>query len=48
MWQKTRRRRIRDGVRFCDGCAEVTSAEQRANRRYERVRWQVQTFGLPR
>ncbi|MGK5671704.1 hypothetical protein ACSNOB_02510 [Micromonospora sp. URMC 106] len=25
-------------VRFCDSCAEVTTAEQRAQRRYDDVR----------
>jgi hypothetical protein len=36
------RRRFAAGVQFCDCCAEVTTAEQRASRRYERVRAQVQ------
>jgi len=26
------------GVQFCDGCAEVTTSEERARRRYERTR----------
>jgi|KBSSwiStaDraftv2_1062776.scaffolds.fasta_scaffold331481_4 hypothetical protein len=37
MFHIARRRTRPAGVRFCDGCAEVTTAEQRARRRYERT-----------
>ena len=32
-------------VRFCDECAEVTTAGQRARRRYEHDRAAVQAWG---
>jgi hypothetical protein len=32
-----RRRTQPSGVRFCDGCAQVTTTEERARRRYERT-----------
>jgi hypothetical protein len=34
-------RGAKDGVRFCDGCAEVTTAAERVERRRERVRVDV-------
>ncbi|MEN3612447.1 hypothetical protein [Plantactinospora sp. ZYX-F-223] len=34
-----RRRSPETEVRFCDGCAEVTTADQRARRRYEECGW---------
>ncbi|WP_173082395.1 hypothetical protein [Phytohabitans rumicis] len=42
------RRRISDGVRFCDSCAEVTTAAQRAERRYERGQASVRAWIVPR
>lgn len=42
------RRNVSDGVRFCDSCAEVTTAAQRAERRYERGQASVGTWTLPR
>jgi hypothetical protein len=34
----TRGRKAPAGVRFCDGCTRVSTAEQRARQRYEDVR----------
>jgi hypothetical protein len=45
LWSR-RRRAVATEVQFCDSCAEVTTAQQRAERRYDRVRTQVLT--LPR
>lgn len=40
-----RRRGTRpSGVQFCDGCAEVTTADERARRRYDRTVAQVHTW----
>ncbi|MFG2104560.1 hypothetical protein ACGFJ5_28615 [Micromonospora echinaurantiaca] len=36
------------GVRFCDSCAQVSTANQRAERRYDRVRAGVHTLISPR
>ncbi|MEV5692529.1 hypothetical protein [Micromonospora globbae] len=36
------------GVVFCDSCAEVSTAAQRAQRRYERARTTVYTLISPR
>lgn len=47
MFRITRRARTADGVRFCDGCAEVTTAAQRAERRYERERQRWQHLTMP-
>ncbi|GIJ52398.1 hypothetical protein Val02_92840 [Virgisporangium aliadipatigenens] len=42
-----RRAAVETGVQFCDGCAEVTTAEERARRRYDRTRAEAQAlFGL--
>lgn len=41
-------RRRRDGVLFCDGCAEVTTAEQRAERRYDRGHAAARMWTVPR
>lgn len=38
----------RAGVRFCDSCAQVSTANQRAERRYDRVRTSVHTLTSPR
>jgi hypothetical protein len=43
-----RRRSREPGVRFCDGCAEVTTAEQRARRRYDRGHTNSYPLMLPR
>ncbi|MCX4385789.1 hypothetical protein OG777_02440 [Micromonospora peucetia] len=34
----------RAGVRFCDSCAEVSTAAQRMQRRYDRARTSVYTL----
>jgi hypothetical protein len=47
LWS-TRRRAVETGVQFCDSCAEVTTTQQRAQRRYDRVRAEVQTLSWPR
>jgi len=36
------------GVRFCDGCAEVTTAGARARRHHERTVLRAQTLVGPR
>lgn len=36
------------GVRFCDSCAQVSTADQRAQRRYDRARTTVYTLISPR
>jgi len=36
------------GVRFCDNCVEVTTGEERARRRYDRVRVALVTWTGPR
>jgi hypothetical protein len=41
MFPFTRRRVVDAGVRFCEECAEVTTAAQRADRLRERVRGQA-------
>ena len=48
MFRITRRSQAAETVRFCDGCAEVTTATQRAERHYERGRAHWQALGLPR
>ncbi|MEU5948036.1 hypothetical protein ABZ793_21080 [Micromonospora sp. NPDC047465] len=32
------------GIRFCDSCAQVSTAAQRAQRRYDRARTAVYTM----
>jgi hypothetical protein len=44
MLPSVRRRTVVAGVRFCDSCAELTTAQQRARRHDARVRAQVQAF----
>jgi len=34
-------------VRFCDGCAEVITPDERAHRRYDRTRADVHTLIWP-
>ncbi|MEV4465162.1 hypothetical protein AB0J51_16245 [Micromonospora echinofusca] len=36
------------GVRFCDSCARVSTAAERAERRYDRARTTVYTLTSPR
>lgn len=48
MFRFTRRARIAEGVRFCDSCAEVTTADQRATSHYERAHTDWRPLGLPR
>ena len=48
MFRIIRRRTPELGVRFCDSCAEVTTADERARRRYDRTRADVQAFTWPR
>ncbi|MFI7491752.1 hypothetical protein ACIBXA_25575 [Micromonospora echinaurantiaca] len=49
MFGKARRWVVaRAGVRFCDSCAQVSTANQRAERRYDRVRTSVHTLTSPR
>ncbi|MEQ4306154.1 hypothetical protein ABNF97_33020 [Plantactinospora sp. B6F1] len=48
MFRLFRRRSPLAGVRFCDGCAEVTTAEQRARRRYDRGHTDTYPLTLPR
>ncbi|MEO3928752.1 hypothetical protein ABGB07_33565 [Micromonosporaceae bacterium B7E4] len=43
-----RRRAPETGVRFCDGCAEVTTPDQRARHRYERDHTHLHRLTLPR
>ena len=47
MFRINRRRAADAGVRFCDGCAEVTTAAHRAERRLERTRTQALVWALP-
>jgi hypothetical protein len=47
MFRITRRRPTEAGVRFCDGCAEVTTAAQRAERHHERTRTRALAWALP-
>jgi hypothetical protein len=39
-----RRRTVEAGVQFCDSCAEVTTAAQRADSRYDRTRTAAYTW----
>jgi hypothetical protein len=48
MFQLTRRRPVESGIRFCDRCAEVTTAAQRADQVRERVRTQALAWLLHR
>jgi hypothetical protein len=43
-----RRARAAEGARFCDGCAEVATADPRAARHFKRARTHWQPLGLPR
>ena len=46
MFRFTRRTRTAESIRFCDGCAEVTTAAQRAEQRYDQARTRSLTLGL--
>jgi hypothetical protein len=48
MFRFTRRPASQAGVRFCDSCAEVTTREDRARRRYDRTRIDTLTVTGPR
>ncbi|MET7402250.1 hypothetical protein ABZS66_53095 [Dactylosporangium sp. NPDC005572] len=48
MFRIRRRAGTPDRVRFCDGCAEVTTADQRAHARIERTRTHLTTLTGPR
>lgn len=39
---------LRGGIRFCDGCAEVSTAADRAQRRMERTRADLAALAGPR
>jgi hypothetical protein len=41
MFSSSRRKKTNADVRFCDACAAVSTATQRAQRRYDRTRDQV-------
>jgi hypothetical protein len=42
------RRPVAAGVRFCDTCTEVSTAEERARRRQDRTRAQISALLGPR
>ena len=44
MFRSKRRRTVDVGVQFCDSCAEVTTAAQRAQTRYDRTRTAAYTW----
>jgi hypothetical protein len=48
MFPGIRRKKADAGVQFCDACAEVTTAEQRAQRRYEHTRDQARAWTVLR
>ena len=48
MFRIARRHLVAAEVRFCDSCAEVTTADERARRRYDRARAEIHTFTWPR
>ncbi|WP_426502938.1 hypothetical protein ACPPVO_35600 [Dactylosporangium sp. McL0621] len=48
MFRIARRRAAAAGVQFCDSCAEVTTADERARRRYETAVAQAQSWALLR
>ncbi|MEU7873105.1 hypothetical protein [Dactylosporangium sp. NPDC049140] len=48
MFRLTRRSSTRSGVRFCDDCAEVTTAEQRTHARIEATRTHPTAITGPR
>lgn len=48
MFRIIRRRPVEAGVRFCDGCGEVSTAGQRAERHYDHTRAQALPWAAPR
>jgi hypothetical protein len=48
MFRINRRRTVAAGVQFCDSCAEVTTADDRARRRYDTTVAQAQSWALLR
>jgi hypothetical protein len=48
MFRIIRRRPAGSGVLFCDACANVSTAAQRAERRRARTRDRVLAWSLPR
>ncbi|MEV4511222.1 hypothetical protein AB0K00_19885 [Dactylosporangium sp. NPDC049525] len=48
MFRFSRRSAVKAGVRFCDGCAEVSTAAERAQRRVERTRTELTALAGPR
>ncbi|WP_426513396.1 hypothetical protein ACPPVO_23965 [Dactylosporangium sp. McL0621] len=48
MFRTLRRPRPEAGVRFCDGCATVSTAEQRVSARVERARTHLTALTGPR
>lgn len=44
MFRIKRRRQVDAGVQFCERCAEVTTAAQRARSRYDRTRAAAYTW----
>jgi hypothetical protein len=48
MFRLSRRTTADAGVRFCDSCSEVSTAEVRARRQHDRVRAQLAAVLGPR
>lgn len=48
MFTLHRRRSVESRIRFCDGCGQVTTEAQRAERLRERTRTQAWSWLLPR
>ncbi|MGI5243152.1 hypothetical protein [Dactylosporangium sp. CA-139066] len=48
MFRFARRPAVPAGVRFCDGCAKVTTADQRARRSLDRTRTALTAITGPR
>ncbi len=48
MFRFPRRSAAKAGVQFCDGCAEVSTAAERAQRRIDRTRAEFTALAGPR
>ena len=48
MFRFPRRQARQSGVQFCDGCAEVSTAAERAQRRFDRTRAELTALAGPR
>jgi hypothetical protein len=48
MFSSSRSKKANADVRFCDSCAEVTTAMQRAQRRYDHTRDQAMAWNVLR